>query len=74
SAELVEASEREQGGRTFYNLEYSVHLQDRDRHELVTAVADRGRLYTLAASTNAARWPKVEALFHRVIDSFTLLI
>jgi photosystem II oxygen-evolving enhancer protein 2 len=74
SAELVEASEREQGGRTFYNLEYNVHLQDRDRHELVTAVADRGRLYTLAASTNAARWPKVEALFHRVIDSFTLLI
>ncbi|MEB3265044.1 MAG: photosystem II reaction center PsbP [Cyanobacteriota bacterium] len=74
SAELVEASERQQDGRTFYDLEYSVHLQDRDRHELVTAVADRGRLYTLAASTNAVRWPKVEGLFHRVLESFTLLI
>ncbi|MFN5192868.1 MAG: photosystem II reaction center PsbP [Cyanobacteriota bacterium] len=74
SAELVEASERPQDGRTFYDLEYRVHLQDRDRHELVTAVADRGRIYTFAASTNEVRWPKVNELFHRVITSFTLRI
>jgi photosystem II oxygen-evolving enhancer protein 2 len=43
-AELVEASEREDGGRTFYDLEYTVHLNDRDRHELATVVVDRGRL------------------------------
>ncbi|WP_254992067.1 photosystem II reaction center PsbP, partial [Cyanobium sp. N5-Cardenillas] len=45
-AELVEAHEREQGGRTYYDLEYTVHLADRDRHELATVVVDRGRLYT----------------------------
>ena len=73
-AELVEASEREDGGRTFYDLEYAVHLTDRDRHELATVVVDRGRLYTLAASTNEARWPKVKELFERVIGSFTLQI
>jgi photosystem II oxygen-evolving enhancer protein 2 len=73
-AELVEASEREDGGRTFYDLEYTVHLNDRDRHELATVVVDRGRLYTLAASTNEARWPKVKLLFHQVISSFTLQI
>jgi photosystem II oxygen-evolving enhancer protein 2 len=73
-AELVEAEEREDGGRTFYDLEYAVHLNDRDRHELATVVVDRGRLYTFAASTNELRWPKVKGLFHQVISSFTLRI
>ena len=73
-AELVEANERQQEGHTFYDLEYAVHLADRDRHELATVVADRGRLYTFAASTNEVRWPKVHALFERVIGSFALQI
>ncbi|MFN9547173.1 MAG: photosystem II reaction center PsbP [Cyanobacteriota bacterium] len=73
-AELVEAEERELGGRTFYDLEYNVHLADRNRHELATVVVDRGRLYTFAASTNDARWPKVRELFQRVITSFNLLV
>jgi photosystem II oxygen-evolving enhancer protein 2 len=73
-AELVEAGEREQGGHTFYDLEYAVHLQDRDRHELATVVVDRGRLYTFAASTNEVRWPRVKGLFQQVISSFTLQI
>ena len=73
-AELVEAVEREDNGRTFYDLEYAVHLNDRDRHELATVVVDRGRLYTLAASTNELRWPKVKTLFHQVVSSFTFQI
>jgi photosystem II oxygen-evolving enhancer protein 2 len=72
-AELVEARERQVAGRTFYDLEYAVRLADRNRHELATVVVDRGRLYTLAASTNELRWPKVKDLFERVITSFTLL-
>ena len=51
-----------------------MHLQDRDRHELATVVVDRGRLYTLATSTNESRWPRVKDLFESVITSFTLLI
>ncbi len=74
NAELIEASEREASGHMFYDLEYAVHLQDRDRHELATVVVDRGRLYTLAASTNESRWPRVKDLFESVITSFTLLI
>ena len=73
-ADLVEARQRETGGHTFYDLEYAVHLSDRDRHELATVVADRGRLYTFAASTNELRWPRVKELFERVIGSFTLQI
>jgi len=73
-AELVQANEREQAGRTFYDLEYAVHLPDRDRHELATVVVDRGRLYTFAASTNEIRWPKVKDLFQQVVTSFNLLV
>jgi photosystem II oxygen-evolving enhancer protein 2 len=73
-AELVQADARQQGGRTFYDLEYAVHLQDRDRHELATVVVDRGRLYTFAASTNEIRWPRVKDLFAQVVTSFNLLV
>ena len=72
AAELVEAGERQVDGRTFYDLEYSVHLADRDRHELATAVVEGDRLYTLAASTHEVRWPRVTRLFPQVVSSFTL--
>ena len=72
--ELVEAKERKDSEHTFYDLEYSVHLQDRDRHELATVVVDRGYLYTFAASTNENRWLKVRDIFERAITSFTFLI
>ena len=74
SAELIEAAEREDNGHTFYDLEYAVHLPDRDRHELATVVVDRGRLYTLATSTNEERWPKVKELCSSVVHSLQLLI
>ena len=74
TAELIEAGEREMNGRTFYDLEYAVHLPDRDRHELATVVVDRGRLYTLATSVNEDRWEKVQDLCGRVVRSLNLLI
>ena len=74
TAELVEAGEREVNNHTFYDLEYAVHLEDRDRHELATVVVDRGRLYTQATSVNEDRWDKVQDLCGRVVRSLTLLI
>ena len=74
TAELVEANEREVNNHTFYDLEYAVHLEDRDRHELATVVVDRGRLYTLATSVNEDRWEKVQDLCGRVVHSLNLLI
>ncbi len=72
--ELLKADERQAYGHTYYDLEYVVRLNDRDRHELATVVIDRGNLYTLATSTNEARWKKVKGLFERVVNSFTFLI
>ena len=73
-ADLLDAKKREDYDHTFYDLEYSVHLEDRDRRELATVVVDRGYLYTLAASTNENRWFKVRNIFERAITSFTFLI
>tara|TARA_Y100001968_G_C18939496_1_gene518029 strand:+ start:52 stop:609 length:558 start_codon:yes stop_codon:yes gene_type:complete len=72
--QLVQANARKTSEHTFYDLEYAVHLDNRDRHELATVVIDRGYLYTLATSTNEKRWPKVKDLFEKVITSFTFLI
>ncbi len=74
TVDLVEARQREESNHIFYDLEYSLHLQDRDRHELATVVVDRGYLYTLATSTNEIRWGKMEKIFERVITSFRFLI
>ncbi len=70
-AQLLEAKKRDQTGHVFYDIEYSVHLTDRDRHEFATVVIDKDSLFTLAASTNETRWPKVRTLFERVINSLT---
>ena len=74
TAELVEAKEREESNHVFYDIEYSLHLPDKDRHELATVVIDRGSLFTLAAGTNESRWPIVKDLFARVITSFSFFI
>ena len=72
--QLIDASEREVDERKFYDLEYSVDLEDNSRHEIATVVVERGYLYTLAASTSEQRWPKMQDTFKRVISSFTFFI
>ena len=71
---LLNATERMTKDHTYYDLEYTLKLANRERHELATVVIDRGYLYTLATSTNEGRWLKVESLFKKVIASFTFSI
>ena len=73
-AELIGANSREVDGRTFYDIEYLIHLPQKDRHELATVIVDHGSLFTFAAGTNDARWNKVEDLFKRVISSFRFFV
>ncbi len=70
-AQLLNTNRREVNGHTFYDIEYSIHLPDRDRHEIATVVIDKGSLFTLAASTNEKRWSNVSNLFEKVITSLT---
>ena len=60
--------------RKFYDLEYSIDLEEKSRHEIATVVVDRGYLYTLAASTSEQRWSKMQDTFKRVVSSFTFFI
>tara|TARA_Y100001968_G_scaffold161721_1_gene147931 strand:+ start:27390 stop:27947 length:558 start_codon:yes stop_codon:yes gene_type:complete len=71
--ELVESEERKMSEHIFYDLEYQIKYPNNIRHEIATVVIDRGNLYTFAAGTDEKRWPKVESLFKKVVDSFTLL-
>ena len=71
---LIDASEREVNERKFYDLEYSIDLEEKSRHEIATVVVDRGYLYTLAASTSEQRWSKMQDTFKRVVSSFTFFI
>lgn len=72
TAELVDASERQVGERTYYTLEYAVKLPNQERHDLATVVISKGRLYTFNASTTEQRWPRVQKLLHEVVDSFSV--
>ena len=72
--QLIEAKEREVEDHTFYDLEYSVNLEEKSRHEFATVVVDRGYLYTLAASSSEQRWSKMQDIFKRVVSSFTFFI
>ena len=72
--QLIDAKEREVDENTFYDLEYSVDLEDKSRHEIATVVINRGYLYTLAASTSEQRWSKMKDIYQRVIRSFTFFI
>ncbi len=73
-AELISANARDVEERTFYDIEYVIHLPNENRHEIATVVVDHGTLYTFAAGTSELRWQKVEDLFHRMITSFNLFI
>ena len=72
--QLIEAKEREVDDHKFYDLEYSVNLENKNRHEIATVVVDRGYLYTLAASSSERRWEKMQDIYNRVISSFTFFI
>ena len=73
-AELLEATSRDIDGHSFYDIEYLIHLPDKDRHEIATVVLDHGSLFTFAAGTNEVRWNKVEDLFRRLISSFSFFV
>ena len=72
--QLIDAVEREVGERKFFDLEYTVNLEDKSRHEIATVVVNKGFLYTLAASTSEQRWSKMQDTFKRVVSSLTFFI
>jgi photosystem II oxygen-evolving enhancer protein 2 len=71
-AELVSAEQRSLGDKTYYKLEYEVKLPNQKRHNLASVAVSRGKLFTFNISTTEQRWPKMEQLFEKVINSFSV--
>jgi photosystem II oxygen-evolving enhancer protein 2 len=72
-AELLLVDQVNVDDKAYYLLEYRTRLAGGDeRHNLASAVVNRGKLYTFNASTTEDRWPKVESLFRQVVRSFTV--
>lgn len=71
-AELISAESREVNGVTYYLLEYVVKLPGQVRHNLASVAVRRGQLFTLNLSTTERRWQKVQNLFHKVVESFSV--
>ena len=71
-AELVNAEARESGDKTYYLLEYNVKLPNQERHNIASVAVNRGKLYTLNASTTEKRWGKLKDMFEIVAKSFSV--
>jgi photosystem II oxygen-evolving enhancer protein 2 len=71
-AELVSAEARQVGDKTYYLLEYIVKIGDRTRHNIAEVAANRGKLYTINASTTEDRWEKMKSILERSIKSFSV--
>jgi photosystem II oxygen-evolving enhancer protein 2 len=73
SAELVNASEKESQGKTYYNLEYLVKLPNQqERHNIASVSVSRGKLFTFNASIPEKRWRKVKRAIEEIVNSFTV--
>jgi photosystem II oxygen-evolving enhancer protein 2 len=70
-AELISAESRQIADRTYYLLEYLVKLpNNQERHNLASAIVNRGKLYTLNASTPEDRWDKMKDVLTLSVKSF----
>ncbi|BCL37461.1 photosystem II reaction center PsbP [Nostoc sp. MS1] len=72
-AELVNASEKETEGKTYYKLEYLVKLPNqKERHNIASVAVSRGKVFTFNASIPEKRWGKVKRAMEEVVNSFTV--
>jgi photosystem II oxygen-evolving enhancer protein 2 len=72
-AELVDAREKENEGKTYYILEYLVKLPNKqERHNIASVAVSRGKLFTFNASIPEKRWSRVKRTMEDVVDSFTV--
>ncbi|MBE9041032.1 photosystem II reaction center PsbP family protein [Oscillatoriales cyanobacterium LEGE 11467] len=70
TAELVSAEQYDYKDKTYYTLEYSVQLADRERHNLASVSISRGQLFTFNISTTEKRWQKTKDRLQTVVNSF----
>ncbi|KAM0953604.1 hypothetical protein DsansV1_C01g0001751 [Dioscorea sansibarensis] len=71
---LVEASEHDVDGKTYYTFEFIAQAPNFTRHALGTVTIGNGKFYTLTTGANERRWEKMKDKLHTVIDSFKTFV
>ncbi|KAK4350363.1 hypothetical protein RND71_029676 [Anisodus tanguticus] len=69
---LIEASERDVDGKTYYTFEFTAQAPNYTRHALTAVCIGNGKFYTLTTGVNERRWEKIKDRLHTVVDSFQL--
>ncbi|CAN4086237.1 unnamed protein product [Withania somnifera] len=69
---LVEASERDVEGKTYYTFEFTAQAPNYIRHALTAVCVGNGKFYTLTTGANERRWEKMKDRLHTVVDSFQI--
>ncbi|MQL80661.1 hypothetical protein Taro_013127 [Colocasia esculenta] len=70
---VVEASEHEVDGKTYYQFEFIAQAPNFTRHALGAITIGNGKFYTLTTGANERRWEKIKDRLHTVVDSFKIV-
>jgi len=70
---LISCEERkDDGGRLYYDFEYTASTPRYTRHALASVTIGNGKFYTLETGSNERRWGKMKDKIARVQKSFTV--
>ncbi|KAG5399897.1 hypothetical protein IGI04_014504 [Brassica rapa subsp. trilocularis] len=71
---LINASEQEVDGKTYYQFEFTAQARNYTRHALGVITVFNGKFYTLTTGANERRWEKMKDRLHTVVDSFKITV
>lgn len=67
---IINAAERVQEGRTYYDFEFTAKNPRYIRHALASVTVGNGQFYTLVTGSNEKRWNKMAPKIKTVVKSF----
>lgn len=69
---LLEVTERDAEGKTYYAFEFITQAPNFTRHALASVCIGNGKFYTLTTGANERRWQKMKDRLHTVVNSFQI--
>ncbi|KAK6123133.1 hypothetical protein DH2020_043129 [Rehmannia glutinosa] len=69
---LIEATEHEVDGKTYYTIEFIAQAPNYTRHALSAVCIGNGKFYTLTTGANERRWEKMKDRLKTMVDSFQI--
>lgn len=73
AVKMLSAKEKQDGGKTYYQFEFTAQNARYTRHSLVSAAINNGKYYIFVTSANERRWNIMGDRLKKVADSFKLV-